>query len=217
VKRHFVPEPINIAVDRYSASTITGHLSSKSVAPGRHVVSLPVKLRVFRGKLDAQRRMLSDGKAAEARSTLCHEEDRVLTATFDVLSPGAGDGITLVKDPSLRRQLRTCLPDFRLEVRKPDSGQPAYCSLKVSVHPLPVGVAFDVYLRIRDREHLVSSFRTPAGKATSYSMGFEFDQPLADTVDVIFRTNKALAQETVDIMEIWDGELVFENVPVVKK
>jgi hypothetical protein len=181
---------------------------------GNHDISLPVRFQVFHGQVDSQMLHRED-RIAEDSSKLCYQEETLLTGTFEVLPPGAGDGIKLIKAPSLREQLRGCLRQFKLSVRQ-DEPQHSNCSLRVKVDALPIGVAFDVYLRTGSRDQRVSQLRMPAGKRTSYSMGFTFSTPLPESVDVILRSNTAIARDTVDVLEIWDGELVFENVSVVK-
>lgn len=41
---------------------------------------------------------------------------------------------------------------------------------------------------------------------------YEFDAPDVAEVDIILRTSEAAARWTVDLFEIWDGEVVFEKV-----
>ena len=37
-----------------------------------------------------------------------------------------------------------------------------------------------------------------------------------DHVDLILRPDRAVAERSVDVLEIWDGEVVFKDVPLVR-
>jgi len=179
-------------------------LLSPSLKPGQHELSLPLKVSVFFGAyLD------------EGASRLCHQEDRLLTATFEVLRPGAGDGIRLIQHSSLRGELLKCFQRLQLHVKRPDPSRLNCCTLGAVFDPLPVGVAFDIYIRVKGKERRVGSLARPAmPEQGGYELRFWLDPPVPEMVDVILRSSKAIAQETTDVLEMWDGELVFENVPV---
>jgi len=181
-----------------------GRVSGSSRRPGRHELRLPLKVSVFFGTL-----------LDEDASKLCHHEDRMLTATFEVLRPGAGDGITLIQDPLLKGELLKCFQRLELHVKRPDASKPNRCALVVAFDPLPVGVSFDVYVRVKGKERRVGFLALPQKpEQGNWEMGCALDPPVPETLDVIFRSSKAIARETTDVLEMWDGELVFESVPV---
>ncbi|MHC4218143.1 MAG: hypothetical protein ACYSU7_06760 [Planctomycetota bacterium] len=85
----------------------------------------------------------------------------------------------------------------------------------------PVSVAFDVFWRQGDREWLVGALVVPAGsRSKSLAAPPGLHRPPAldgfpawvETVDVVLRTNPRLAEATVDIIEVWDGEIVLPDV-----
>ncbi len=196
--------PVNVRGSMLDAFHTCGGVSASALGPGRHELKLPLKVSVFFGPL-----------LDEEASRRCHHEDRLLTATFEVLRPGAGDGITLIQDPSLKGELLKCFQHLELHVKGPDTSKPSNCTLRMAFDPFPVGVAFNVYVRVKDKERRFGFLARPQKpEEGNYGMGSALDPPVPETVDVIFRSSKAVARETTDVFEMWDGELVFENVPV---
>ena len=86
------------------------------------------------------------------------------------------------------------------------------------------GPAFDVYARVAGQEYHL--FTMPGRKAVSsgtssrgagWGFSGRYDGPPVTSCDLILRSNQEVARRTVDLFEIWDGELVYENVPVAQK
>ena len=83
---------------------------------------------------------------------------------------------------------------------------------------LPVDVAFDVFCRVGEAEHRIGGISALGGETRLQNTQLDTHPgtffPGADAVDVIFRASTAPAERTLDITTIWDGELVFEGVPI---
>jgi hypothetical protein len=81
----------------------------------------------------------------------------------------------------------------------------------------PVNVAFEVSLRRGEGE-----LKLKQGWIACDKDGYKFALLHSDdiealgggTVDVVLRASGVAARRTMDLFEIWDGELVFKDVPV---
>jgi hypothetical protein len=78
-----------------------------------------------------------------------------------------------------------------------------------------VNLAFDVFARVKGKEF-------PLGSVTFRGSGIRgfgtHTLPIGGlrTVDLVLRSNDALARQTIDMNQIWQGELVLRDLPVQK-
>jgi len=87
----------------------------------------------------------------------------------------------------------------------------------ISASPMPVGVAFNVFVRIKGKEYLVGDFLhngtrglcSVSRDGTNYIPG---DVPAS--ANLILRSSEAVARTTVGMTQIWKGEIVLPNVPI---
>ena len=143
--------------------------------------------------------------------------------------------VALIDDPALRETMAAFIKIHALRIATTttsatpaDSTQPEKVtrSLALMCHlrcepGLPVGMAFDVFLRDETRRwHLGSGRLKPD---LDYPGGCVFhtdpdDPDFADFnarhVDVILAPNTEIAEADSDFLEIWGREIVFEDVPV---
>lgn len=85
----------------------------------------------------------------------------------------------------------------------------------VDMFKLPMDVAFDVVVQ-RDARDLgiIGSVTGRAGQLdTKYVRGL-LPSPVSTNATIVLRSSDAVARKTVDVFEIWKGELVYDNVPV---
>jgi hypothetical protein len=86
--------------------------------------------------------------------------------------------------------------------------------------PLPIGVAFEAFAEIGDQRiqsdrPIIESPGGVAGSSHGVGVSFDYDGDAPETINVTLRGSKPAAMRTVDLYEIWDGELRFEDVEVV--
>ncbi len=84
----------------------------------------------------------------------------------------------------------------------------------IAVQSSPVPVAFEIILRRGDREWKAGEL---AAASSPKQQWFGVDAKAAefeDTCDVILRASRAPAERTLDLTEVWDGEIVLKNVPI---
>jgi hypothetical protein len=80
---------------------------------------------------------------------------------------------------------------------------------------IPCNLAFDVYSKWGNQCNLIgiAYFKSTEGGHTWY-VGKNIDEIPDDHVDLILRSSRAAAGRSLDIYEIWEGDLLIENVPV---
>jgi hypothetical protein len=143
----------------------------------------------------------------------------VLTDHFEVVANPEDADVKLTSDPQLKRQLerliRTGISILGYQEPTPD-GKDAFIAFHFKTGaPLPVAVAFDVHYRTGEEEYDCGSLW-----CERHSTDFIFDDALPIDIseitqgEVILRSNPEIALLTVDIWEIWDGQLVFKPVTV---
>jgi hypothetical protein len=183
----------------------SGSVPVPVATPGPHSASITSHVRIYRGPY-----------GEEAQSTLLREVTVPLKADFEVLPAWTSDDVKRIEDPGLAATLHECIKpkDLRFFVHWIDGA--------TEFDRTPVNVAFKVYLRIHGKEYEAGSIR--AGPSTCQADGDisrmwptsrPADVPLPFTsCDVILRSSVEVARDTVNMFEIWDGELVYKDVPV---
>ena len=88
--------------------------------------------------------------------------------------------------------------------------------------PWPLPVAWSVWVRIGGREHLAGTITFPA-RAGRFGTTPSLEPPDGretfdgiDRVDVILRPDAETAERTVHLTDFWDGEVTFNDVPVMR-
>lgn len=92
----------------------------------------------------------------------------------------------------------------------------------VGIERVPTCVAFEVYLRHHGKEELAGAFAYNPASGRSYAGDFLSSMTLrqrlgegTQSVDVILRSSPRVTENEVELFPtIWDGEIIFENVPV---
>jgi hypothetical protein len=136
---------------------------------------------------------------------------RKLSTPFDVLSDVPADLIKLTDDPTLAGPIQASI---RL-------GASVYYENRrmrgdFDIRNTPANVAFDIIARFDGKEYLLGALNVRSGESmlTGFDSVDELPQPPA-TADIILRSSERAARRTVDLNEIWKGEIVYPNVPVI--
>ena len=89
-------------------------------------------------------------------------------------------------------------------------------SLTISVRPLPENIAFEIFIRDSGKEYRLSEMALAKGQRMNFHMaGQSFETPLSgDKVDIILRSSERVGRRTIDLFDIWKGEIVIKDVPV---
>ncbi len=197
----------------------------QTLAPGRHTVELSVSVQA-----SARARVYrAPGQPSKSDAPfLTH------TRAFSVeVLPAASRAIEEVPpDPDLEKKLSrqleagaSAVSVYETSDSTRQGAKNKYASLAFAVDQLPVPVAFDVFLRVGEREWPIGSF-TSGQTAPDYRESHirlttsRSGQPIcsgtledfdARIADVVLRPNPDLAKRTVDLTRIYGGEIVFKN------
>jgi len=119
-----------------------------------------------------------------------------------------GETVKLVKNEEVRWAVEKAVT---VKVRR---GGGDRVSVWVLIQSVPVGVAFDVFVREGQKEWKVGRIACGAFSGRTDRGLDEKAAGLGDWCEVVLRPSKEAAEETVDVTEIWDGEVVIKEVVV---
>jgi len=187
-------------------TSVNGSDSFPCTQPGRHTVSLTVPVKCYVGK---------HGDLKGAR--LIHEANVSLQAGFEVLDSEPADYIKLIRDEKLGEDLRKAITpcDFEYMSRVDDSG-PVLLRGEIRIGIVPVGVAFKVVARVNGKDYPFCYFHKQKGDLNlpAVTSFVKVEDGQFQSIDLVFQTYPSLARHTVDLFEVWDGELAYKDVPV---
>ena len=196
-------------VQRSGGSTeggVTGHgwMSStfKYDVPGEHTVRLDLRLSIY-----------DDTAGTPQNRVLCYEKEKILKAEFELLAEEPKDYIRMIENPTLKQQLQNCITPERFAFR----GSPNELYGTIEFTKVPVNVAFEILASIGGKEYRLSSLNISQGRSTQWCIASYEDIPQAESCTIILRSSEKTARGTVDLFDIWDGELLYENVPIERR
>lgn len=151
-----------------------------------------------------------------------------IAAEIEVLSKDAPDPVEWVSSPELDSQVRAAFSGGanaaidRIVGGPGDFGEGGSYRIEVDPFrrsmrggPLPVACTFEIIVVLDDgTEHHAGSAICNAGRSRTYFGGEHIRSPEPSTVDVILRSDKAIARETMDVFKIWQGEIRIDDVKV---
>lgn len=135
-----------------------------------------------------------------------------------VVDQGEDDGVGLVSNEDIRPQLAHAVRIIDAEAKPPffpQTGVSTVFVATVGVSGAPSPIAFEVFARQGDNERRIGSISFPAGVNSVKGVSAPFNEIEVGPIDVILRPSEDVIRSTVDLMSAWDGELIFENVPVL--
>jgi hypothetical protein len=92
---------------------------------------------------------------------------------------------------------------------------PPWYNVGIDTNGVPVDVAFDIFVRANGKEFPaggVSIHRNAPGNFGTGMRDFPADAPA--NVDIILRSSEDVARTTLDMTQIWKGEIVLKGVPL---
>jgi hypothetical protein len=151
------------------------------------------------------------------------EWDEEVIASFDVV-PADVEVVRLVPDDKVQEVLQAAIT-VEPPVIKPrptgESRQPI--EWRVNLADPPRSVAFAVFVRLPApdlaggiREVQVGSVAVAAGG--HHGFFFQSDGPefSLDRIDVVLRSSAEAAHRTVELTEVWDGDIILRDIPVTR-
>ena len=167
------------------------------LADGRHEAKVVMDLSIYLAN------------APPGAQPLCWTK-QVLTAPFDLL-PADSPAVEIVRDESLRPAIEKSLVVTDVEFTNQN------INFMVEARAMPIDVAFDVIIVADGAERHVAQFAVAAQSmnvSMAHSMSLRAPNFTGSSIDVIFRPSVAAAKGTIDVLGIWDGEIVRRGVPV---
>ena len=176
---------------------------------GKHELAVDVEVTVYGQSSDRQKGVPP-----------LHRRLETLTAPVEVLAEEPSDYIKRVSSPELDAAVASLVSIRHLEASRSrsETGQATF-SLMVCFQPgLLAGLAFDVLVEVSGQEHVLgtatcSGVRAGVSESQVHVSG-AVPVDLPKEVTIRLRSSTDAAERTVDLFEIWDGELRFENIPV---
>ncbi len=177
------------------------------VAPGQHVFDSRWTIVVAEGSFGG-------GMNSYTTTADLFSQTIQLRANVEVLPRGT-QTVELVSDESLRTAMEAALSLSYCKVQRSGLPQKMISGL-FNFDATPMDFAFDVFLRSGEREWPVGQIDSEREHRWDFSGAFRgrIDGVSGDQVDVILRPSQAAARQTLRITRIWNGEIVFENVPL---
>ncbi len=127
--------------------------------------------------------------------------------------PSGKDSVTPITDESLRAEIeqKTTCDMERYHV----AGYKNPVAATVRFEDLPMGVAFDVYLRVDGEERRAGMCSRSARKERhGFCFNVDYDNRDFDSADIILRPSAASARQSLDVYEFWNGEIIIEDAPI---
>lgn len=178
-------------------STLPGHLPT-----GTHAVDVTATIRLRHS--DAAGR--PDDPGIEGAASV--------SASTEVLPADQFTSVVLVTDPSLKESVRRSIV-LRWVTNSASHG---YIRGVLDVRAAPTGICFDVVLRAAGTHYHCSPIDLPKSRSAAISFHAAANiPPTVQRVDLILRPNERRARRTLELTEIWNEELTFESVPVMRE
>jgi hypothetical protein len=184
-----------------------------SVEPGEHTLTLRIRMSI----------------GTRYNEALAHwEEEFVVRATVAAApDPKPASHIELAPDESLRERMQDAIQIRNLRIEGPGSAVGLSGSGSTFIAHPPADAAFEILWRIGNpdlpggfHEASMGTMSMTAGMLGSAIFGRLLPEAFVasppDTVDVVLRPSTAAAAKEGRITRIWNGEIVYRDVPVTR-
>ncbi len=134
------------------------------------------------------------------------------TAEVRVVSRLVDAGVKRIHDPAVAEQMRDMVHPCDFAVQN----GVLVGRLVGDRGVMPHDMAFNVFIRTATGEQQVGAFSwtKAADSERDYWVSHNLEYPRAEPVTVILRSSDRAARKTFDVFEFWDGEIIYEDVPV---
>ncbi len=170
---------------------------------GQHVVSIDLEVDIG-----------DDLSEFQVTGTPLHRAKKTFTVPVEVLSERPPDYVRLVSSPELDADVQNCVSIRNVHATM-DSTETRRTLLSFTVHAGPncrTGLAFEVLVRYDGNEVQVGTVTASkdAPAEVDHLCSGMLPAGVPATLEIILRSSPAAAERTVDLFEIWGGELQFE-------
>jgi hypothetical protein len=177
-------------------------VATGSVPVGTHRLQLDLRLDIHHGN-----------SVYPERGPLIHTETRIFETSFLVEPLPDEQSIKLDDLPQMAGAIQKSIVVTQLDY------WPGGMHINFRSVPAPVSFAFDIYLCFAGQEQRIGQISQSA-KLTSKEVWIQLDDKAPiyrqhpDKVDIVFRSSAKAAATTLDIYDIWKGEIVLKDVPI---
>jgi hypothetical protein len=192
-----------------------GAITSSGMVGFHHVAHTPGRQELV---CDVRLEVTASDKTGDPE--VVHTAVKRVAVPIEVLAEESEDYIKLARSPKWDAAATECLRPKHVWWGPPEwepDGGPRL-SIELSTGTLPIGIAAEVYVQFgRKTLRAGSVTRQPSRSGTfSERCSARLSDPPPEHVNIIIRSSKQVAERTIDLFEIWDGELRFDNVEVAK-
>ena len=157
--------------------------------------------------------------------TLLGKRTTTITLPLEIV-PADAETVKVVKDPALREPVEKSLVISSWHFSMSKQSHMVFVeddervSFSIQAQNPPVSLAYEVYLKTPQREWKMGTASFPKGKTGGWGLDEDvkdmpgFAPERVERVDIVLRPSVKVALNTVDILEMWDGEVRFADVPV---
>ena len=164
--------------------------------PGSHTIEATIAASVHKGRSSA--------------GMLLWSRNKTLAGSFNVLPEAPPDHVTLLDQPELLPQMQAAVRATQVERRS--NGDYA---IMLDLRNAPANAAFEVFARIDGREYPIGTMALSKGKQMGFGLSADAIKGInAEQMDFILRSSEKVARSTVDLYEIWKGEVTLPGVKV---
>lgn len=136
-------------------------------------------------------------------------EEARFTGKLEVLPVFDPSKIELLDDPGLTERMKASVALESISIVAFRGNQKLRLPFTFE-HPLPADVAFDVVLKVADRDIMLGTLAWSSGRAFRSVQSYTCDSSIPDQkAYVVLRTNREAAEPLGDIRSVWSGELVL--------
>jgi hypothetical protein len=171
-----------------------------SPTPGEHELELTLRVKIFKGQFD--------------RGTLVYSADQKLSASFEILPSKPDSFISSVFDPKLATAVKAAVGPPRISVKADGHSLDG----DIPFNDPPVDLAYDVYASYAGEEQFIGRIVWTIGDGDpDYILSCELRRPAPTSMDIILRPTELAARVSVKQYSVWNQELIFHDVAVVKE
>jgi serine/threonine-protein kinase len=184
-----------------------GQQTWESIKPGRQTITYESELAIL------------ESAAPENKERQDVFASRKVTfETETTFLPRGQTTVNINTDPSMKADVDRSITIKRIKTGpavNPKTDNKYYSNVMLDITPRPIDIAFEIILKDGDNEYTSGSVTsTSDDKDGLNSMAYIPSDLSGKRIDVIFRPAPEIAEDTVDLFEIWGEEIVFKNVLV---
>ena len=147
-----------------------------------------------------------------------HTAVKRVAVPIEVLAEEPDDCIKLVRSPELDARVGDYLRPTHVWWGPPEwdpDGAPRLF-IEVSGGTSPIGIAAELFVEFDARSRRAGSVTHHPSRSNTLRCSARLSGPPPEHVNIIVRSSKQVAERTIDLYEIWGGELRFDNVEVAR-